>query len=292
MFKKLFSLTLLVCLASVPTWVCAQNVLHRGVVITSFTEPITQSIVASPENGVISRALVREGDRVAAGDPLAELNHDVLTQTKRQAVTRAGSTAAHDAARSKYQMVLGQKQALETLIAEGHVNKFELQQKSTEYENAVAQYKESKDELLLNQIEVDRIEAQIQQRIIKSPIDGVVVKIHKELGEHVSTTEPQYATVVRIDQLKARFYLQASRLNKIKVGTKVPVEIGDDRTRVRATVIYVSPIIDSDSGTGRIEVMIDNKSRTFQSGIVCHWIWEQDSSQTRQTSVPENRKRR
>ena len=264
---------LLLCatlLATIPS-VCAAQALHRGVVTRSFTEPIEKSVVASTENGVVQRARVREGDQVGAGDPLAELNHGVLLQTKRQAVARAKSTAKRDAAKSRFQLVMAQKQTLEGLIAEGHVNNYELQQKTTEYNNAVAEYRDAEDELVMNRIEVDRIEAQIQERIIKSPINGVVVKIHKQPGEHVSTNEPEYATVVRIDKLKSKFYLKADVLNRTRVGETVEVYIGEDRLKKKAVVAYVSPVIDPDSGTGRIEVEINNENQTLQSGTVCVW---------------------
>ncbi len=263
--------TVLTTISSVYASVCAAQALHRGVVTRSFTEPIEKSIVASTENGVVERATVREGDQVQAGDSLAELNHGVLLQTKRQAIARAKSTAKRDAAKSRFQLVMAQKQTLEGLIAEGHVNNYELQQKTTEYNNAVAEYRDAEDELVMNRIEVDRIEAQIQERIIKSPINGVVVKIHKQPGEHVSNNEPQYATVVRIDKLKSKFYLRADVLNRIRVGNAVNVYVGDDRQKMKAVVAYVSPVIDPDSGTGRIEVEINNENQKIQSGTVCVW---------------------
>ena len=265
--KMLLCATVLMAIPSL----CAAQGGHRGVVTRSFTEPIEKSVVSSTENGVVQRARVREGDHVRAGDQLAELNHSVLLQTKRQAVARTKSTAQRDAAKARYELVLAQKQVLEGLIAEGHVNNFELQQKTTEYNNAVAEYRVAEDELMMNRIEVDRIEAQIQERIVKSPIDGVVVKIHKQPGEHVSNNEPEYATVVRIDKLKSKFYLRADVLNRTRVGDMVVVYVGEDRKKMKAKVAYVSPVIDPDSGTGRIEVEINNENQKLQSGTVCVW---------------------
>ena len=267
---------------SVPGISVAQT-LHRGVVTKSFTEPIEKSVVASTENGVVQTVHVREGDQVAAGEQLAELNHGVLIQSKRQAVARASSTAKRDAAKSRFQLIMAQKQTLEGLIAEGHVNKYEVQQKTTEYNNAVAEYREAEDELVMNRIEVDRIEAQIQERIIKSPIEGVVVKIHKQPGEHLSTNEPQYATVVRIDKLKSKFYLKADVLNRTQVGDSVDVYVGEQRRKLKAKVAYVSPVIDPDSGTGRIEVEIDNPNQRLQSGTVC--VWGGSAKETRATNA-------
>ena len=269
-------LTALVMLALLPTLAFAQHS-HTGRVTRSFTEPIQRSVVASTESGVIRDARVREGDQVKAGDELAALNRGVLLEELRLAQARTESTAVRDAAKSRVQMVGGQKGKLEALIPGGHVNPFEIDQKNNEYDNAVAELKTAEDELRLNQIEVDRIQAQIRQRIIVSPIDGVVSEIHKQLGEHVSNNEPQYATVVRVDQLKVRFYHDAVTLSKVIVGSEVHVLIGEARSRTRAKVMFVSPIIDPDSGTGRMDVVIENQDHRILSGTVCYWDDSQQS---------------
>lgn len=273
-------LTAFAMLALLPTLAFAQHS-HTGRVTRSFTEPIHRSVVASTESGVIRDARVREGDRVKAGDELAALNRGVLLEELRLAQARAESTATRDAAKSRVQMVSGQKGKLEALIPGGHVNPFEVEQKTSEYENAVAELKVAEDELKLNQIEVDRIRAQIRQRIIISPIDGVVSEIHKQLGEHVSNNEPQYATVVRVDQLKVRFYHDAETLANVPVGSEIHVLIGEGRTPTPAKVMFVSPIIDSDSGTGRMDVVIENQDREITSGTVCYWDESQQNRSKR-----------
>ena len=270
-------ITVFALLALLPSLAFAQRS-HTGRVTRSFTEPIQRSVVASTETGVIKSARVQEGDRVRAGDELAALNHEVLLQEKRLAVARGESTATRDAARSRVLIVRGQKEKLEALIPGGHVNSFEVEQKATEYENAVAELKIAEDELRLNQIEVNRIEAQIHQRIIVSPIEGVVTEIHKQLGEHVSSNEPEYATIVRVDQLKVRFYHDAETLSEAALGSEVIVLVGDSRTRTPATVTYVSPVIDPDSGTGRMDVVIENQDQKISSGTVCFWNTATDAN--------------
>ena len=36
-------------------------------------------------------------------------------------------------------------------------------------------------------------------------------------------------------------------------------------------VTFVSPIIDPDSGLGRLDVMLENRNLEIQSGIICFW---------------------
>ena len=263
---KSFAVVLLSCA------ICnAQQTNDQGMVTKSFTEPIEQSVVACSEGGVIVKTFIEEGDAVIVGQQLAVLDNEVLVQAERIAQARSESTANRDAAASRVELLKAQKETIESLIEGGHVNNYEVQQKHIEYTNAIAELRAAEDELRLNKIEVDRSHAQLVRRTIKSPIDGFITTIHKQLGEHVSTNEPQYATIVKIDQLKVRFYLDAATLDRVRPGDEVDILVGDNRTEKRATVKFVSPVIDPDSGTGRIEVVIDNSDLKIRSGVACIW---------------------
>ena len=249
----------------------AQQSTGQGMVTRSFTEPIKQSVVACSEGGVIVGTFIQEGDAVIVGQQLAVLDNEVLVQAEKIAQVRSESTASRDAAASRVELLKAQKDTIESLIDGGHVNNYEVQQKNIEYVNAMAELKATEDELRLNKLEVDRSRAQLARRTIKSPINGFVTTIHKQLGEHVSTNEPQYATIVKIDQLKVRFYLDAATLDRVQPNDEVDILVGDNRTAKKAIVKFVSPVIDPDSGTGRIEVVIDNNDLKIRSGVACLW---------------------
>jgi len=256
----------------------------------SFTEPFEQSVAASGETGIVVEAAIKEGDRVRVGDVLAKINHTVLKAELEIAKARANSTARLEAATSGAELIKSQHDALQSLVAEGHTNKYEVQQKEAEFVTAFAEYRAAEDELQLNRLEVKRIEAQIQGRIIKSPINGFVTEIHKQLGENLSSNEPQYATVVRVDELKVRFYLDANTLQDLRVGQQVNVLVGRDQDPNRATVTYVSPIIDPDSGLGRIDIKIDNRKMALKSGVICFWSDEHLSQASSEPSASGNDK--
>jgi len=261
-------------------------------VTRSFTQPIEQSVVASSQMGVIQVSKVKEGDRVSAGDTLAVISHQSLIESRRIAVAKSESTAKLDAAQSRLRMVTSQKETLESLIDGGHVNNYEVEQKTSEFENAQAEYRVAQDEMELARLEVKKIDAEIGEHVIKSPIDGFVTVIHKQPGEYSSNSEPQYATVVRLDQLKVRFYLDEETLSSIEVGSIVRVLVGKQLQPRTATVIFVSPIIDPDSGTGRVEVALDNTDLQLKSGIVCHWQSTDDSPTRRTASTQRERKQK
>ena len=256
----------------------AQQHLHNGRITKSFTEPIEKSVAASAETGIIAESFVKEGDRVEVGDQLATINQNVLQETLVIAIARSEATARLDAATSQLGTIKSQLDAIESLVDGGHTNKFEVEQKQSEYEAAYAELRTAQDEIKLNKLEVDRIRAQINDRIVFSPIAGVVTEVHKQLGESISNTEPEYATVVRVDELKVKFYLDSKTLQSTQVGDTVTLMIGARKSAKSAEVTYVSPIIDPDSGLGRLDVKIDNRDMQIQSGIICFWPEEKSTA--------------
>lgn len=263
--------TVLACIALASVASLASAQMHEGRITRSFTEPIEKSVSASAESGIVAIAHVREGDRVRVGDPLASINHNVLIETLAIAVATSESTARYDAAKSQLELIESQLEAVNSLVSGGHTNKFEVEQKTAEHQQATAEMRAAQDELKLAALEVKRIRAQIQDRIVKSPINGFVTEIHKQPGENVSQNEPQYATIVRVDQLKVRFYLDATTLKNSKVGDVVSLGVGASKKATSGTISFVSPVIDPDSGLGRLDVVIENNDLAIQSGIPCYW---------------------
>lgn len=289
-FKLAILVTLIALLCSSAS---AQSDNNTGSITRSFTEPIEQSVAASAEVGIVMMAAVKEGDRVSVGDVLASINHKVLRKSLAIAKARAESTARLDAATSQLEMAKSQLTAVRDLVSGGHTNKFEVEQRTAAHETAVAEYRAAEDELKLNQLEVLRIEAQIEDRIITSPIDGFVTEIHKQPGENVSNTEPQYATIVKVDQLKVRFYQDVDTLSGLRKGDNVTIQIGRRKTQKQAVITYVSPIIDPDSGLGRVDVVIDNADFGIKSGVICFWGHAKDSYSESATMLePESSQRR
>ena len=281
-FRLTVSSICLLVYASVGGTAVAQTNSHTGRITKSFTEPIEKSVTASPEPGIVSESFVKEGDRVKVGDRLAAINHTVLKESLAIAIARAESTARLDAAKSQLALIKSQLEAIQSLVAGGHTNQFEVDQKKAEYAVTHAELRTAEDEQRLNELEVARIRAQLNDRFITSPIEGFVTEVHKQPGENISNNEPEYATVVRVDQLKVRFYLDSKTLQSTAVGDMVNVFLGRSSSRKDAKVTYVSPVIDPDSGLGRLDVVIENSDLQIQSGVTC--LWEDESLKRRPVS--------
>jgi RND family efflux transporter MFP subunit len=246
----------------------------RAQVIDSFTEPIDQSNVAAAESGVIDSITVTEGQTVSRGDTLAMLDHDALRQSLRIAELRAKSTSEIKTAEATLRIRKTRRDTLEPLLAKGHANPAEVEEAIVEHEVATSDLAIAREKHAENQLEVDRIKAQIKARTIASPIDGVVSELHYRLGEFVSTSKPQFATVVQLDRLLVRFYLLESTVTQLSKDQRVSLmlRVGDRQQQIAGTIRFVSPVTSADSGTARVDVVIDNAAGEYRSGSHCRWI--------------------
>lgn len=239
---------------------------------TSVTEPLEWSRVAANEQGVLQSLLVREGQRVVRGQPLAWLDRRELESAKRLAELKAASQAAVMVAQADLELKRRQRDNLLQVQQSGHANPFEVDQALAMYSKAEAQLQLAQEEIAQQQLEVERLQALIERRGVHSPIDGWVVELHRRPGEFVSSAEPHVATLVRLDRLRVRFYLQPGTIEHLQVGSDVAIEVAPDWRLIQAKIDFISPIIEAKSGLIRLDVLIDNEPLQLRSGVLCRWI--------------------
>jgi RND family efflux transporter MFP subunit len=119
--------------------------------------------------------------------------------------------------------------------------------------------------------EFARIQAQLEQKRIKSPIDGVVTRVFRDVGEFVSAADPVVVKVVQLDPLLVVFSVPTAETRDLRVGQTVPLRVGSKRAKLNGVIEFVSPTSDAQSGTARVKVRIPNPEGRFQSGDGC-WL--------------------
>jgi len=210
--------------------------------------------------------LVKEGDVVKKGQVLARLDNRILDVALKIAGVREKSEAGQKSARAR----LGTKQRrlkeLERISKGGGVNPDELSSAKEEVEIAEAELMEADVLAKENQLKVDQIQAQIERRILSSPIDGVVEKTFRDAAEAVGGGSEPVMTVVRLNQLILVVYMDAETGGSLKVGQKVKVTPVSGENWEMAEVVFVSPVTDASSGTTRIRLLLDNPQGKHRSG--------------------------
>ncbi len=235
-------------------------------VIEAFTEPYRDVAVAAPEMGALAEIRVVEGDIVKKGDLLAILDDDVLRaslEVARRSMTAEGMLRS---ATADLQMKKGEQEKLKQLRERNHASQQELDRMETELLIAEARLLSVREDLEVKQLEFRRIEAQLNQRSIRAPMDGIVSDLSHEAGEFVSPSDPTIARIVQPDPLLIVFSVPLAQRNHVSKDQQVRLRIGATEMVQEGIVEYVSPTSDSSNSSVRVKVRVPNGDGRFQSG--------------------------
>ena len=249
-----------------------------------FLEPFRRVDIASLEAGIIDKIGVKEGDVVSANQIVAELNCDVLIATLRAAEKARDSRGKLIAAEVEIKDRTRTLEKLATLREKGHSTQQELEQAELKKAIAEAQLLIVQDELAVRSLEAKRIEAEIERRRLRSPIDGIVVEVVKDPGELVSVNDAQVLTIVQLDPLICVFPISFAHSRSMPPGHKVQVQVGDGPPR-EGTVAFRSPLVDPQTGTTKIKVHVPNPDKKLASGDRCQLLIDGKPKATAATSA-------
>lgn len=237
--------------------------------IDGFTEPDESVNVSAVEVGIIESLEVQEGDRVHQGQPLATLDRDVLQASLSVARQAMESQGRLKSAEAELRLRQTRLEKLKLLQDAGHARPDEVERAEADVEVYQAQLLAAEEDLAIKRLEHDRIRAQLERRVIRSPMDGVVATIHKKRGEYVAPNSPELVTVVRLDKLLATFSVPDGLARALKEGGEVALQVGNSPAAVAGTIAQISPMIDAESGTIRVRVRFDNAAGHYRSGQRC-----------------------
>lgn len=237
-------------------------------VFDTFLEPYLSIEISSPFRDRLSIIHVKDGDEIQKDQVLAELSTNVLLARKKQAEEAAVFTGAVNSARALVTMRRNRLKLVQELEKKGNVRPQELIKARTDLAMAQAQLQESEEEKLLRQLDLAVIDAQLEEKKLRSPIHGVVVKVHKQEAELVGGVDSQpLMTIVQLDPLAAVFHLPPEYTKKMTINNAVTLEIAG--SPVQGTIEYIAPIIDPQSGTVQIKVILSNPDGRLISGSRC-----------------------
>jgi RND family efflux transporter MFP subunit len=235
--------------------------------IDGFTEPQRTVKVATAEVGVIKTVEVREGDRVTVGQTLATLDSEQHAALLAIAAAQMGARGKLESALAELALRRDKLAKLKSLRNDGHARQEEVDRARTDVSIAEAQVLSAQEESQVLQLEHTRARLQDDRRTIQSPLDGIVIKAHKQVGEFVAPHDGVLFTVVQLDPLVATFSVPSPQVGDLRAREKVTVMIGG--IDAAGTVDFVSPVTDAESGTVRVTVQIANPQSTYRSGERC-----------------------
>ncbi|MFM7215307.1 MAG: efflux RND transporter periplasmic adaptor subunit, partial [Verrucomicrobiota bacterium] len=210
--------------------------------IAGINEPLRDLTLAFPVVGVVGSRSVQEGDAVQADQLLLELENGLEDlEVQRRRLLRD-----HAAAELQRLTTLSERKAIS-------VSREELEKKRNEAEIARVEH-----ELSL---------AMVRRRQLRSPIEGRVVQVFKDLGERCEDQQP----VLRLVDTRRIVFVghvepQAARDLKIGQAVRLHVDGTDPSADLSGTLVYLSPVVDAASGLLRVKAEFENPSGRLRPG--------------------------
>lgn len=240
---------------------------HAQSGVEAFTEPFHTVDLSPAEPGLLAKLLVEEGDLVKKGQPLAMLDATVLEvnlKIARQAMQSRGKLRA---AQAEYNLKAQRLEKLKALKAQGYAHPDELERATVDVEVAEANKLAAEDQVAIDTLQFEKAQAELELRTIRSPIDGMVAKVHYDEREFISAQNSVVLTVVQLDPLRIVFPLPTAAATQLRKDQPVSIYFPETDETATARVELVSPVTDAESGLVRVKVIVANSAGTYRAGV-------------------------
>lgn len=236
--------------------------------VVGVTQAVKETRLSMTNGGRVEGLLVREGQRVRAGQVLLHLdrNAEELEVRRRRLLVNDGSRLAE--LRDKEQVLSQQVELLRPLLESGGVSRKQLEDEEMALGAVRAERMAQEVGKQREQVELDQAIEAYERRHLRSPIAGMVTKIIPRVGESLSANDP---VVHVVDVRRVRFLgtLPAQQGAKVKVGQMVSLRLGLEADAISRTarVVFVSPVVDTASGLVEFIAEFDNPDGVVRPGL-------------------------
>ena len=260
----------------------AEPVLERCLVSV-----IDEAKVPAREAGALVELTVREGDTVAKGEVIAKIDDNQPQMERRKAQAEHAQAVAKE--QSDVDVRYSQK-AKDVAVkawekaenahkqAPGSVTEVERDRLRLEAEKTDLQIEQANLERKLaalaaasKGVEVEAAENGIERRLLKSPLDGVVVQVFPHQGEWMQPGDP-LARVVRTDKVKVEGYVDAAKWDPEQIRdrpVKVDVQLaGGRRETFEGRIVFVSPLDESGGDYKVVAEVVNRRGEAAQQWLL------------------------
>jgi RND family efflux transporter MFP subunit len=225
--------------------------------------------LGSHHDGILDELLVKRGDHVKIGQPLARLDSEMEAISVELARIRADSDIAVRSSQIQVKFRAREHHRLESLRDNQSVSASVYEQAEIEHGLAKLALDSARLERVVAQMEYSRARAQLERRTIKSPVDGVVVALEMSPGEYVHD-QSTLMSIAAIDPLHVEVYLPVTSYGAIVKGVAATVRpeqpIGGEYP---ATVVVVDQVFDAASRTFGVRLELSNPEFELPGGLRC-----------------------
>src|SRR5438309_9598917 len=210
-------------------------------------------IIGTKILGQIVDEPIEEGQHIKAGDVLARIDDRDYQAQLRQAI------AIRDVAKASLHLLQDKaNRARHLMTMTGAIS-------TDDFETAITAAEVAQAQLARDEAAVDYAKFNVNQCVIRSPINGIVLKKYRELGDTINFGgqiqagggATDIAQLADTDDMRAEVDINEADIAKVGIGSPVAVALDSyPDKQFDAALVKVYPAADRQKGTVKIEVQI------------------------------------
>ncbi len=223
--------------------------------------------------GLIDAIYALRNDFVEKGTVIAELESSVEKATVALNKERAGLNTSIQLRKENAAFALRTQERNKPLSAKSNISEHGMDKYDTDTRIAKLQVRQEEENQRMAELEYLRAEVIQQRRVIKSPIDGVVVERFKYAGEYVE--DSPIIRIAQINPLHVKVLIPLELRDRIKQGMQAEVvaDVPGSKTHI-AKVDSVDRVADAASGTYGVRLVLSNEGYKIPAGVRCHLTFQ------------------
>jgi RND family efflux transporter MFP subunit len=239
-----------------------------GAVVDCLVTPSAMVKLVFPVSGLLALVEVQRGQVVGKGEVVARLDSSVETAGLDIARARAEAHAGIEAARARLASADRQLARVAGLAAKALVPQTEADAARLERDQAANELRDRQEMQVTARLEAERAARLVDQRILISPIAGVVVDRNFEPGEYVE--RDPVVTLATLDPVDIEVIAPSEAFGKVALGDFISVTLERPAGAHKAAQVAVlDPFVDAASGTFRIRLTLPNPKGDITAGFRC-----------------------
>ncbi len=246
-------------------------------------QAITEAPILARANGYIKRRLVDIGDRVQAGQPLAEIEAPEMEDQVRQAKANLQQgQAAVDQAQANYQQGKSDMEIARitaerwsNLVTRGVVSKQDNDQYQAQYQSKLANVNALEKAIAAQRSNVAAAEASVANLermqsylLVKAPFAGVITLRNVDVGALVNLGNTLLFRIAQTATLRTYVNVPQSYANSVKLGQSAQITVSNLVGRhFTGTVVRTANSLDPASRTLLVEIHVPNPDGSLYPGM-------------------------
>jgi len=232
----------------------APRVLSSELLLPGTVQAISQATVRSKVSAEVRMVSVREGDRVRAGQVLAEFD---TAQLRMQLAERQ---ATLESARAQLAQTERTREVNAQLVKQNFISQ-------NAFDTADAAHRAQVAAVAAAQAQFEQIRLLLSDAVVHAPISGLVSKRHVQPGEKVAFDAP-LMSIVDLAQLEVQAQAAVSDIPQVTTNARTEVEIEGlaDRTFI-GRVDRINPAAEPGSRTINVYVALPNENALLKAGM-------------------------